>query len=133
MNITSQPNPKLRVGVQGRYFMLGNFGNTITLDWAAADYKASDKFGARFGKVKIPSGLLNEIQDIDPSYMWSASAKRLSDFKPQLSAGGVRRRSLRHPVYGSKTRQARVQGMGERLRLDPTTAIGSISKKRESL
>jgi hypothetical protein len=71
VNLTSQPTPKLRIGVQARYFLLGNFGNTITLDWAAADYKANDKFGVRFGKVKIPSGLLNEIQDIDPSYMWS--------------------------------------------------------------
>jgi hypothetical protein len=71
VNIGAQPTPKLRVGVQGRYFLLGNYGNAITLDWAAADYKASDKFGIRFGKVKIPSGLLNETQDIDPSYMWS--------------------------------------------------------------
>ena len=71
VNITSQPIPKLRIGVQGRYFLLGNFGNSITLDWAAADYKADDRFGIRFGKVKTPSGLFNEIQDIDPSYMWS--------------------------------------------------------------
>jgi hypothetical protein len=71
VNIGAQPIPKLRIGVQARYFLLGNFGNAITLDWAAADYKANDKFGVRFGKVKIPSGLFNEIQDIDPSYMWS--------------------------------------------------------------
>lgn len=71
VNLGAQPTPKLRVGVQARYFLLGDFGNAITLDWAAADYKASDKFGVRFGKVKIPSGLLNETQDIDPSYMWS--------------------------------------------------------------
>jgi hypothetical protein len=71
LNVTSQPSPKLRIGVQGRYFLLGNLGNEITLDWAAADYKANDRFGVRFGKVKTPSGLLNEIQDIDPSYMWS--------------------------------------------------------------
>jgi hypothetical protein len=71
LNVGAQPTPKLRIGVQGRYFLLGNFGNAITLDWAAADYKASDKFGVRFGKVKIPSGLFNEIQDIDPSYMWA--------------------------------------------------------------
>ena len=63
--------PKLRVGVQARYFLLGNFGNAITLDWANADYKVNEKFGVRFGKVKIPSGLFNEIQDIDPSYMWA--------------------------------------------------------------
>jgi len=71
VNITSQPTPKFRIGVQGRYFLLGNYGNAITLDWAAADYKASDKLGVRFGKVKIPNGLLNETQDIDPSYIWS--------------------------------------------------------------
>ena len=71
VNLTAQPNPKLRVGVQARYFLLGNFGNAITLDWAAADYKVDDRFGIRFGKVKTPSGLFNEIQDIDPGYMWS--------------------------------------------------------------
>jgi hypothetical protein len=71
VNVTAQPDPKLRVGIQARYFILGNYGNAITLDWAAADYKASDKFGVRFGKVKTPSGLFNEVQDIDPSYIWS--------------------------------------------------------------
>jgi len=71
LNVTSQPIPKLRIGVQGRYFLLGNLGNAITLDWAAADYKADERFGVRFGKVKTPSGLLNEIQDIDPSYQWA--------------------------------------------------------------
>lgn len=71
VNVGAQPTPKLRVGVQARYFLLGNLGNAITLDWAQADYKASDKFGVRFGKVKTPSGLYNDVQDIDPAYMWS--------------------------------------------------------------
>ena len=71
LNVGAQPTPKLHVGVQARYFLLGNFGDAITLDWAAADYKFNDKFGVRFGKVKTPSGLFNETQDIDPSYMWS--------------------------------------------------------------
>jgi len=71
VNVGAQPIPKLRIGVQARYFLLGNFGNAITLDWAAADYKFDDRIGVRFGKVKTPSGLFNEIQDIDPSYMWS--------------------------------------------------------------
>jgi hypothetical protein len=71
LNLTAQPTPKLRVGVQVRYFLLGNYGNAITLDWASADYKASEKFGVRFGKVKTPWGLFNEIQDIDPAYMWA--------------------------------------------------------------
>ncbi len=71
MNVGAQPIPKLRVAVQARYFLLGNYGNAITLDFAAADYKANDKLGVRFGKVKTPSNLFNEIQDIDPSYLWS--------------------------------------------------------------
>ncbi len=71
VNLSAQPTPKLRVGVQVRYFLLGNLGNAITLDWAAADYKVNDKFGVRFGKVKTPSGLFNEFQDIDPGYIWA--------------------------------------------------------------
>jgi hypothetical protein len=79
LNIGAQPIPKLRIAVQGRYFLLGNFGNTITLDWAAADYKADDRFGIRFGKVKTPSGLFNDIQDIDPSYIWSLLPQSIYD------------------------------------------------------
>lgn len=70
VNISAQPMSKLRVSVQGRYFVLGNYGNAITLDYAMADYKANDYLGVRFGKVKTPSGLFNENQDIDPSYQW---------------------------------------------------------------
>jgi hypothetical protein len=71
VNVTSDPMPKLRVGVQARYFLMGNLGNAITLDWASADYKVNDTFGVRFGKVKVPSGLFNEVQDIDPAYLWA--------------------------------------------------------------
>ena len=70
VNVSAQPIPKLRFGLQGRYELLGNYQNGFTLDWAQGDYKVNDRFGARFGKVKVPSGLLNDIQDIDPSYLW---------------------------------------------------------------
>jgi len=70
VNLSAQPEAKLRVGVQARYFLLGNYGNAITLDWAEADYKVNEKFGFRVGKVKTPVGLLNEVQDIDPAYLW---------------------------------------------------------------
>lgn len=71
VNITSQPTPKLRVGAQGRYFLLGQYGNAVSLDWASGDYKVNEKFGVRVGKVKTPMGLLNESQDIDPAFLWS--------------------------------------------------------------
>jgi len=70
INVSSRPEPRLRIGVQARYSLLGIYGNAITLDWAQADYRANEYFGFRVGKVKTPAGLLNEIQDIDPAYLW---------------------------------------------------------------
>jgi len=71
INISAQPTPKLHIAVQGRYSLLGNYGNAIVMDWAAIDYKVNDSFGVRFGKVKTPWGLFNEVQDIDPAYIWA--------------------------------------------------------------
>jgi hypothetical protein len=57
--------------VQARYFLLGDYGDQIVLDWAQIDYKFNDHFGFRVGDVKTPTGLLNETQDIDPAHLWS--------------------------------------------------------------
>jgi hypothetical protein len=70
VNLSVQPQPKLRIGVQARYFLLGDYGNQIVLDWAQADYKVNEHFGFRAGDVKTPIGLLNESQDIDPAHLW---------------------------------------------------------------
>jgi hypothetical protein len=97
INMTAQPKPALRMGVQARYHLLGTSGDEVTLDWAAADYKVSDEFGVRFGKVKTPWGLFNEIQDIDPSYMWALLPQSVYDITTRGSDlshyGGV--------IYGS--------------------------------
>jgi hypothetical protein len=97
VNISALPMPKLRVAVQARYNLFGNYSNEITIDYAMADYKANDHFGVRFGKVKIPSGLFNETQDIDPSYIWALlpqSVYPIASRNSQLSLfGGV--------VYGT--------------------------------
>ncbi len=71
LNITAQPASKLRVGMQARYHLLGEYGNNISLDWALADYKFNEHTGIRVGKVKTPMGLLNESRDIDPAQLWA--------------------------------------------------------------
>ena len=57
---------KLSLGMQ---FLSRDFGdagnNTTKLDWAFADYHYKDWLGFRFGKIKTPMGLYNEIRDID--------------------------------------------------------------------
>lgn len=70
VNLTLQPQPRLRIGMQARYFLLGIYGNTVTLDWAHVDFKLDRKLGFRAGKLKTPAGLLNEDQDIDPALLW---------------------------------------------------------------
>jgi hypothetical protein len=45
---------------------IGDVGNNdIELDFALADYRLRDFIGIRFGKIKIPHGLYNEIRDFD--------------------------------------------------------------------
>ena len=70
LNLSLQPQARLKVGVQTRFYRLGDYGGTVGLDWAQVDYTASSMFGFRVGKVKTPSGLLNETQDIDPAHLW---------------------------------------------------------------
>jgi len=97
INLSLQPIPNLRISIQPRYELLGNYSNGFSLDYAQADYKANDRFGVRFGKVKIPTGLYNEIQDVDPGYIWSLlpqSIYPITSRNGQLSQyGGV--------VYGT--------------------------------
>jgi len=71
VNLSVEPESKLHVGVQARYYLLGDYGNQISLDWAQLDYKVNSKLGFRVGKVKSPLGLLNETQDIDPAHLWA--------------------------------------------------------------
>jgi len=59
-------NEKFRVGLQGISRVYGNYGNyDVTLDWGYADYRFTDYFGVRVGKVKTALGLYNESRDID--------------------------------------------------------------------
>ena len=66
INFTKPITDRLRFGVQ---LFAQDFGtqNTYvpTVDWAYGDYRFADWLGLRVGRVKIPFGLYNEINDID--------------------------------------------------------------------
>ncbi len=62
-------NEKLRLGFQLLARDFGNIGNhRIDLDWGFADYRFSNAFGIRVGKIKMPLGLFNEVRSTDPLY-----------------------------------------------------------------
>ena len=66
LNVSTYVTPKLRVGAQVMARNLANNGNeNVVLDWAFGDYRVSDNFGIRVGKVKTPHGLYNQTRDVD--------------------------------------------------------------------
>jgi hypothetical protein len=120
--------PKLRVGMQGRYFLLGNIGNNISLDWAEADYKQNDYFGFRFGKVKTPIGLFNEIQDIDPAYNFALLPQSVYDILSRTTwlthLGGVAYGSARIGSTKQKLEYRIWGGQQVELPNDPNIMLG---------
>ncbi len=65
-NISMSVTDKLRIGAQIYDRNLGNLGDWHpSLDWAVADYRFTNWFGIRGGKVKTVMGLYNDTQDLD--------------------------------------------------------------------
>src|SRR5438309_1473347 len=66
LNVTLPATDRLTLGLQIFSRKLGPLGDyRATLDWYYLDYHWRDWFGIRAGRVKLPFGLYNEINDID--------------------------------------------------------------------
>ena len=66
LNASSQLTDKLRVGAQIYDRNLGQLGQFHpSLDWGLVDYRFTQWFGVRAGKVKTTLGLFNDSQDVD--------------------------------------------------------------------
>lgn len=66
INVISRPTDRLRLGAQIFVRDVGDYDNgTPQLDWAYADWRAADQFGAQLGRVRVALGLYNEVLDID--------------------------------------------------------------------
>jgi hypothetical protein len=66
INFTKTVSDRLRLGVQlfgGGFVPTGAYN--AKLDWFYLDYRWKDWLGIRAGRVKLPFGLYNEINDVD--------------------------------------------------------------------
>jgi hypothetical protein len=66
INLTKELTDRLRFGVQifaQNFGMAGSY--TPQIDWFGLDYRFRDWLGLRAGRLKIPFGLYNEVNDID--------------------------------------------------------------------
>jgi hypothetical protein len=66
LNFTQPLTDELRVGLQLFARDLGPLGDySIKADWFYVDYRHASWLGLRAGRVKLPFGLYNEVNDID--------------------------------------------------------------------
>lgn len=72
LNASVMITDRLRVGAQFYIRNIGDLGNFHPeLDWAVVDYRFSDWFGVRAGKVKTALGLYNDTQDLEFLHTWA--------------------------------------------------------------
>ncbi|HEX3693975.1 MAG TPA: hypothetical protein VH374_01190 [Polyangia bacterium] len=66
LNFTARPMDNLRLGFQLFSRRLGTTGTfSVKADWFYFDYHWRDWLGLRAGRVKLPFGLYNEVNDVD--------------------------------------------------------------------
>jgi hypothetical protein len=66
LNFTQPLSDELRVGIQLFARDLGRLGNySVKADWFYIDYRFATWLGLRAGRVKLPFGLYNEVNDVD--------------------------------------------------------------------
>lgn len=66
LNFTKTISDEFRVGAQVFAQDIGPVGNFAPrFDWFYLDYRYRDWLGVRFGRLKIPFGLYNEVNDVD--------------------------------------------------------------------
>jgi hypothetical protein len=113
INVTKAIGDRLRLGVQLFTRDLGPIGNyDAKFDWFYLDYRLTDYLGLRAGRVKIPFGLYNDINDVDAArvtillpqsvystrnrdYLLAQTGAELYGYLPMGGAG-----ALDYRVYG---------------------------------
>lgn len=133
---------KLRVGAQAFGQKLGVYGDDkIKLDWAIADYQATQWFGVRAGRVKMPRGLFNEALDLDavrPYVLLPQSVydPRLRDFNASFDGGMAygnipagRAGSFDYRAFGGKVGIDDKSGANDYFNSDRTMTNLAISMK----
>jgi hypothetical protein len=116
INFTKALTDDLRFGLQLFSRQLGPSGDyRPTADWYYLDYRFRDWLGFRAGRVKIPFGLYNEVQDVDsarvpillPQALYSITSQNYLLAQTGVELYGYRRMgqggALDYQVYGGTT------------------------------
>ena len=130
---------KWRIGAQFYGQKLGPYGDDeVKLDWGTIDYQATQWFGLRAGRVKMPRGLYNETLDLDSTRAFvllpqSVYDARLRDFQASFDGGMAygniemgKAGSLDYKVFGGHIPMSTSSGASDYFNVDapfPNLAI----------
>lgn len=124
LNFTKRLTDRLRIGAQLFARDLGPLGNySAKFDWYYLDYRFFDWLGFRAGRIKIPFGLYNEVNDVDSArvpillpqsiypiasrdYLLAQTGVELYGYLPLGRAGALDYRVYFGTIYIDTTSQA---------------------------
>ena len=70
INLSIPLNSKISVSTQFLSILEGAENYNTHLDWAIMAYQLTDELQVRAGKIKFPTGIVNEYRDVGNSYPW---------------------------------------------------------------
>ena len=70
INLSTAVNDRIRLSTQFFSTLEGKENYNTHLDWAIVAYKLTNDLQLRFGKIKFPTGIVNEYRDVGNSYPW---------------------------------------------------------------
>jgi hypothetical protein len=129
LNASFNPFPRTRIAAQGFTYDVGQAGQyDFVLDYALAEYTFNNYFGIRAGRIRLPEGIYNDIQDVDvartfvllPQGMYDA---RNRDFSLSLDGGEFfgtiplkQAGSLSYEIYAGMINPSGDGGLAQKLR-----------------
>ncbi len=116
LQVSAQINPQ--VSVTGQMLAKSRESNyALSTDWAYVKYRASNNLNVRTGRVKLPSFLISDYNEVGYAYPWVRPPQEMYSANPMTGLNGIDM-LLRYnlgdlglliqPFYGSNTQETTV-------------------------
>ncbi|MDH4133553.1 MAG: hypothetical protein OEV31_02060, partial [Gammaproteobacteria bacterium] len=116
LQVSAQINPE--VSVTGQMLAKANENSySLSTDWAYVKYRASNNLSVRAGRVKLPSFLISDYNEVGYAYPWVRPPQEMYSANPMTGVNGVDMLLrfnmgdlglLIQPFYGNNTQETTV-------------------------
>lgn len=116
LQVSTQINPQ--VSITGQMLAKAHENNyALSTDWAYVKYRASNNLSVRVGRVKLPSFLISDYNEVGYAYPWVRPPQEMYSANPMTGVNGIDM-LLRYnmgdlglliqPFYGNNTQETTV-------------------------